>query len=148
MRIAYGLNRREKSFATANITPGKFFIDTDNSKQLEREAMLHCVRPGVTVVVMAKKDLGTGAGQVSIIKAIEAAGGSVEVLEGAKDAPPPLSETEMNAAQEAEICRIWGNKALSEATRLIRIEEYLGKPMEKAQVYYVCVTKPKRKKAR
>lgn len=148
MRIAYGLNRREKSFASANIERGKFFIDTDNTKQLEREAMLHCVRPGVTVVVMAKKDLGTGAGQVSIIKAIEAAGGTVEVLEGVKDAPPPLSETEMNAAQEAEICRIWGNKALSEATRLIRIAECLGKPMEKAQVYYLCVTKPKRKKAK
>lgn len=138
------MNRREKSFANARIEPGKVFIDTDNSKQLEREAMLNCVCPGVTVVVMAKKDLGTGAGQVSIIKAIEAAGGSVEVLEGVKDAPPPLSETGMGVAQEAEVRRIWLNKALSEATRLARIEELVGWPMAKAQAYYIAVTKEKR----
>jgi hypothetical protein len=144
MRIAYGFNRREKSFANANISQGKFFIDTKDSKQLEREAMLQCVKEGVTVVVMAKADLGRGAGQVSIIKAIEDAGGTVEVMEGAADAPEPLREANIQAEQEAEICRIWGNKALSEETRLIRIREYLGKPMDKHQVYYICVTKRKR----
>ena len=145
MRIAYGLNRREKSFAGANIEPGKYFIDTDRTGQAEREAMLLCILEGDVVVVMSKADLGRGAGQVSIIKQIEAAGATVEVLEAAKDAPLPLSESGITGEQEEEICRIWRNRALSEATRLSRIEAYMGKPMGKHQVYYMCVTKRKRK---
>ena len=58
-----------------------------------------------------------------------------------------FKSSELTKAQLAEITRIWENSRLSESTRLIRIEEYLGKPMAKAQAYYICVTKPKRKAA-
>lgn len=127
-----------------DIYPGKFFIDTKESGQAEREAMLLCVKPGVTVVVLSMADLGRGAGQVSIVKAIEAAGGAVEASEALRPATVPLPEKGLTSDQEAEMCRVWGNKALSEETRLIRIREYLGRDIAKAQVYYLCVTKPKR----
>lgn len=144
MKIAYGLNRREKEFAGMDIYPGKFFIDTKESGQAEREAMLLCVKPGVTVVVLSMADLGRGAGQVSIVKAIEAAGGTVEAREPLRPVSVPLPEKGLASEQEAEICRIWCNKALSEETRLIRIREFLGRDIAKAQVYYICVTKKKR----
>lgn len=148
MRIAFGLNRREKEFSGLDIYPGKFFIDTKESGQLEREAMLHTVKKGVTVVVLSMADLGRGAGQVSIVKAIESAGGSIEVREAPKLASQPLPEKGLTDAQEAEICRVWGNKALSEETRLIRIKEFMGHEIAKAQVYYICVTKLKRAAAK
>ncbi|MGL4490531.1 MAG: hypothetical protein ACRCU5_13925 [Rhizobiaceae bacterium] len=144
MKIAYGLNRREKDFAGLEIVTGKYFIDTDTTDQSEREAMLHCVSNGVTVVVLSMVDLGRGAGQVSIVKAIDAAGGKVLLVEGRDGPPATLAEKGFTADQEAQMCRLWGNKALSEATRLVRIQEAFGHPVGKAQVYYICVTKPKR----
>lgn len=147
MKIAYGLNRREKQFVGLDIVPGKYFIDTDETKQSEREAMLRCVVDGVTVVVLSMADLGRGAGQASIVKAIEEAGGKVLLVEGRDGPLSPLVSKGLTPEQEEQMCRLWGNKALSEATRLVRIQEAFGKPIGKAQVYYVCVTKKKRNKS-
>jgi len=142
MRIAIGLNRKEKDFDGMGISAGKFFIGDKNNIDDEKEAALFCIRPGVEVVVLSKADLGRGMGQVNYIKAIEKAGGVLIVCEAVQASPEPLSADSLTIEQTSRICKIWGNNALSEATRLARIGEI--KPMSKNQVHYLCVTKPKR----
>lgn len=146
--VAFGRNRRERDFAHLEIPVGKFFIETDKSGSAEWEALLACLhgRPGITVAVLSKADLGRGMGQVNAIRAIEERGGTVEVLPSDRQSVPPLDPGALTPEMEAEMCRIWSNSALSEATRLARIAAISGIPaMDKNRVYYICVTKPKRK---
>ena len=142
MKIAIGLNRKEKDFDGMGISAGKFFIGDKNNIDAEKEAALFCIRPGVEVVALAKADLGRGMGQVNYINAIEKAGGVLSVREGGTQSHEPLSADSLTSDQTSRICSIWGNNALSEATRLARIGDI--KPMSKNQVHYLCVTKKKR----
>lgn len=142
MKIAIGLNRKEKDFAGMGISAGKFFIGDKHNIDAEKEAALFCIRQGVEVVVLSKADLGRGMGQVNYIKAIEKAGGVLSVCEGDAQTHEPFSADSLTIDQTSQICNIWGNNALSEATRLARIGDI--KPMSKNQVHYLCVTKKKR----
>ena len=144
MKIAIGLNRKEKDFVGIDISAGKFFIGDKNNIEAEKEAALFCVRPGVEAVVLSKADLGRGMGQVNYIKAIEKAGGVLIVHEGKKEVSEPLASDSLTTDQTNQICNIWGNSALSEATRLARIGDI--KPLNKNQVHYLCVTKPNRQR--
>jgi hypothetical protein len=145
--IAFGRNRRERDFAHLDIAPGRFFIETDKTSGSEWDDLLSCIdeRPGLIVAVLSKADLGRGMGQVNAIKAIEERGCTIAVLPSDKPASAPLDPGKITPEMEAEMCRIWRNAALSEATRLARIAAIDGMPpLTKHQVYYLCVTKPKR----
>ena len=111
-------------------------------------AMLHCVHPGVVVGVVKMADLGRGMGQVNAVKAITERGGVVQVFEreGVKDVKPSKpGKLVLTDEQRAAACAIWGNSAISEASRLHRIHAIDGMPqLDKNQIVYQCVTKPKR----
>ena len=147
--IAFGRNRRESDFAHIDVAPGRFFIETDKTGSTEWEGLLACLddRPGLTVAVLSRADLGRGMGQVNAIAAIEAKGATIAVLPPARQSVPPLDAGALTPELERAMCVIWSNSALSEATRLARIAALPGVPrMDKNKVYYICVTKPKRAK--
>lgn len=149
--IAWGRNRMERDFAHIEVSPGRFFIETDKTGATEWENLLACLdgHPGKVVAVLSMADLGRGMGQVNAVKAIEAKGATIIVRPPEKPATPLLKDANLTPEMEAAMCAIWSNSALSEATRLARIAAIPGIPsMDKNRVYYVCVTKPKRKTRR
>jgi hypothetical protein len=146
--IVFGRLRQERDFAHIKYEPGKVFIETKATHGSEFEAMLNCVRPGVIVGVLSMADLGRGMGQVNAVNAIKERGGSVQVFErdGVKDLKPPKpGKLALTDDQREAACAIWANSAISEASRLHRINAIDGMPqLNKNQIVYQCVTKPKR----
>jgi hypothetical protein len=146
--IVFGRFRQERDFAHVKYEPGRVFIETKTTHGAEFEAMLHCVHHGVIVGVLKMADLGRGMGQVNAVKAITDRGGVVQVFEpvaGSVPKPSKDGKLVLTDQQRDAACAIWANSAITEASRLHRINAIDGMPkLEKHQIVYQCVTKPKR----
>lgn len=81
MKVAYGMNRTRKEMDAAGVKAEKYFLDNKVSGMQERLDLVHAVKKGVTVVVLSMADFGKGMAQRKIVKAIEKAGGKIEVME-------------------------------------------------------------------
>lgn len=85
-RIGYGYNRQEKDFAGHRVD--RVWLDNHKTERLERsDALELAARPGDTIVVLARGDLGQGAEIPRIIKFIEGRGLTLEIVENAKPEP-------------------------------------------------------------
>ena len=80
MKIGYGRNRKEAAFRRHGVDPRFVFIDTEASERTERGAMLQSAKVAlergdkVTLVLLAKSDLGYGLDLVRQREKLEALG--------------------------------------------------------------------------
>ena len=130
MRIGYAKTdakkkvfRSARTFDGANIFPGKINIDDAEANGEVWLDTLVSVAPGVTVVVPAMADIGTGAGQAKKVRLIEAAGGTIEVWDPpeakVKGSPGRRQTVEFTDEQLASALLWW--RTLSEADALAKI---------------------------
>ncbi len=162
MRIAYGWSRTEKrgtrtititrsdkDFAGLDILKDRIFIDNDATGLKERDAMKACLRSGMTVVVLEMSDLGGGAGQAKVKRAIESAGAKIEgpddrpKLEAPRKPSGRRAAVKLTPEQEQWACALWLDEYMTESHVLRRIETETGHAVDRNRMNYLCRTKPK-----
>ena len=153
--IAYGVKRKEREFSHVPYMDGQIYIDTDQSLEAEREILLDLVEDKaphykIVIAVLETKDFGRGIGYKSFVKAVESRGGTVKLYppKASAKAKKETGNPILTDEQTDKVCVVWANNGLSEASRIARINNLEGVPkLDKSQIYYVCVTKPKRQAA-
>lgn len=150
-RIAYGYKRRDRDFDGLAITPGKHFIDNNNTAYMERRAMLSACRPDVVVVVLSMGDFGKGAGAKRVKDAILATGAAIE---GPDDRVSPLPSKAgrkgvgFTEDQLKWACALWLDPMRSEKSVLERVFSETGIVANRDQMNYICRRKPKKEAAK
>lgn len=148
--VFFGRNRVAKEYAHIPYIDGKVFIEVDGDNGAARDDLFVCIEARKLVVaILSTADLGRGAAIPKFYEEVEKRGSVVRLYEPRLSTQKKVSDDEplkISPEQTELVCGIWGKSYKSEVDRIAEINMIEGLPkMDKGQIYYVCVTKPKRK---
>lgn len=153
MRIAYGVNRKEKDFDDLDIDPDMFAIDNKDTLENERQVLGTWLREfqrrkteNVVVVILHDGDLGRGVGAAQFRKMITDTGATIEGPKDRPSTPKPRGRRVkplLTEDQEQKVCALWNGGGLQKKTIIARVKKEYGVELDRHQLNNICVRKPK-----
>lgn len=137
MKIGYGYRRTEKDLH--EIGAERVWIDTSRERTECADMVKHGLRGGDTLLLLSHNDLGgSSRAHARLRKVIEAMGVEIEIIE--PDKPPAKMgrprKFETTQDQDEAIAAIWYDEAYTEAYKVRRASEIMGREIKRHQLIY------------
>lgn len=151
MKAGYGYNRTARDFKGMGIDTDLIYIDTPATMLGERRSLEVRLRSSSikTVVLVKRGDIGRGMRAKKFTDIVEAAGATIEIIEPPKKEKQKVSNgvkwfDDLSQEDQQAICSV---RDQSESVAVSKVKRDLKVDTDREQLYYVCVTRPKRRAA-